>query len=838
MPVDFDAIRRRHPLHRVAAAYVPDLRQQGGEYKGLCPFHDDHDPSFTIYTDDKGDERYYCFACGAGGDGGDVIDFVQNIRRCDTKEAIQWLENGHVPSVASPESRPAKPKRQDAKWKPIIPLPADTPKYNPEQTYNPKRDQFVKYRPERIDPYTDEHGELLFYVVRLNLGPAEPGGKRKKITPTVSYCQGPDGERAWAVKRPPGPHPLFNLPLLTKFPTRSVLVVSGEKCAAAAEELNVKNGFIPVTWLGGDNAVDQTDWSPLAGRRVVFFPDADDPGRTAMSKIPGFVGAPLELARHIDTEGLNKGADIADLVDTGVTGKDLVSWLKDRVRNGPVPMPAHEKRREKGNKVTDTGPPKIKENRPTQAAVAPPSNVVPIKVEAEVHQYGANVMEYSDQYNIARFRQETEGKVLYVPEWKSSMIWNEEKSCWENELVNPLMSFTGQYLNALAKEASNRYDLAKEAKQHAKRLSTYAANKAITNMVREDRFFRAGSGTFDINPYEIGVPGGVVDLRTGQHRPRRAEDRITKQTRVAPEKREPKSWLKFLNDIMGGDQEMIDYLQMLAGYCLTGDTTEAKWFFLYGSGRNGKSTYINTVAYLLGDYYKNGQTETFMQTYGDRHPSDVAALQGARLVTAMEVPDNKTWNVVRLKQMTGGDPVTARIMRGDDFTYMPQFKLVFTGNDLPRLRGVDEALRRRLHLIPFDVTIADASDDKGLPERLKGDEGPAILNWMLEGCQRWFSQRIRAPKKVKEATDEYMDDSDIIGQFIDEELRQSIGALLDTQDAYERFRTFTENANEWQGRQRWLTRQLKLRGMVLTRTTVGGRTVRGFRDWALRLPNE
>jgi len=227
----------------------------------------------------------------------------------------------------------------------------------------------------------------------------------------------------------------------------------------------------------------------------------------------------------------------------------------------------------------------------------------------------------------------------------------------------------------------------------------------------------------------------------------------------------------------------------------------------------------------VGDYYKAGQTETFMQSYGDRHPADVAALQGARLVTAMEVPDNKTWNVVRIKQMTGGDPVTARMMRGNDFSYMPQYKLVFTGNDLPRLRGVDEALRRRLHLIPFDVTIEAKDEDKGLPQFLRAHEAGKILNWMIEGSQKWFKSRIKAPAKVREATTEYLDDSDIIKQFIDAELERQVGSEETTNDVFARFREFTENANEWQGRQRWLTTQLKKRGFKNRRTTVNGRSI-------------
>lgn len=824
MPIDFSKVRAANPLHEVASAYVPDLKKRGNEWVGLCPFHDDRDPSFTIYQGDD-HERYHCFACGAGSSGGDVIDFVREVRNCDTKEAIQWLENGHVPSISEHVKKP-KPKDETGRLKPIVPVPDDAPEYDPAKTYNPKRGKFVHYRPERVDAYRDENGRLLYYVVRLNLGKNEDG-KNKKITPVVSYCETDEGP-CWAARRPAAPYKLMNLDKLTDAPTRSVLVVSGEKCVAAAEELNFKNGFIPVTWLGGDNAVEHTDWTPLRGRRVVFFPDADEPGRTAMADIAEKVPQ-MKQVRHVETEGLPKGGDIADIIETGVTGKDLIEWFKKRVKDGPVPLPESVRRKREGNKKTDKGPPP----RVTDKGKKPPprkDNVVAMKKPEEDTGEGVSAIEYTDSDNIARFRAKYAGKLLFVPEWRTALTWDDERLEWEDERSQPLMGICTRFLSDLANEAVVRTDMGKQAETNAKRLSSYGAARALTEMVRQDRFFRAGSGTFNIDPYDLGVPGGVVNLKTGQLRPRRPEDRITKQTSVEPEKGEPTRWLDFLHTVMRGDDEMVRYLQILGGYCLTGDTTESKWFFLYGGGRNGKSTYLNVIGRIVADYYRNGQTETFMQSHGDRHPADLAALQGARMVTAMEVPDNRFWNVVRIKQMTGGDPVTARVMRGDDFSYIPQYKLLFTGNELPRLRGVDEALRRRLHLIPFTYTITEAEKDGDLPRYLIEEEGGRILNWLIEGARLWFKKGLPSPEKIREATEEYMDDNDIIGQFIEEELEEAKGAETDTKEMYQAFRRFTENANEWQGRQKWLTQQLKQKGLRMRRTTIKGRTVRLFVD--------
>jgi putative DNA primase/helicase len=191
----------------------------------------------------------------------------------------------------------------------------------------------------------------------------------------------------------------------------------------------------------------------------------------------------------------------------------------------------------------------------------------------------------------------------------------------------------------------------------------------------------------------------------------------------------------FLSKITNGNAELSEYLARMAGYCLTGSTNEHALFFCYGTGANGKTTLVNAITGCIGDYHRTAPIETFTQSHNDRHPTELAALRGARLVTAVETEEGRRWAESKIKALTGGDAIAARFMRQDFFEYVPQFKLLIAGNHKPGLRSVDEAIRRRFNLVPFTVTIPPEERDEGLPEKLKA-ELPGILAWMIRGCSR------------------------------------------------------------------------------------------------------
>ena len=241
----------------------------------------------------------------------------------------------------------------------------------------------------------------------------------------------------------------------------------------------------------------------------------------------------------------------------------------------------------------------------------------------------------------------------------------------------------------------------------------------------------------------------AIELKTGTSRASRREDYATKCAGAAIEGECP-LWLQFLDAVTAGDGDLQAYLQRVAGYCLTGVTIEHVMFFLHGSGANGKSVFINTLVGAWGDYAAIAPMETFVETtQSDRHPTELAKLRGARLVVAQETEQGRRWAEAKIKALTGGDKIAARFMRQDFFEFTPQFKLMIAGNHRPSLTSVDEAIRRRIHLIPFTVTISPEKRNLKLGDELRKEWG-GILKWAVAGCLEW--QRIGLAPPVGEAT--------------------------------------------------------------------------------------
>lgn len=305
---------------------------------------------------------------------------------------------------------------------------------------------------------------------------------------------------------------------------------------------------------------------------------------------------------------------------------------------------------------------------------------------------------------------------------------------------------------------------------------------AVEKFAQSDRTFAVTGEAWDTALDLIGTPGGVVNLRTGELRPAERGDMMTKVTAVAPAgTADCPTWLAFLDQATAGDAELIRFLQQWAGYCLSGSTREHALLFIYGTGGNGKSVFLNTLSHILGDYCRSAPMDTFTASPGDKHPTDLAMLRGARLVTATETEEGRAWAEARIKQMTGGDPVTARFMRQDFFTYTPQFKLTIAGNHKPALKNVDDAARRRFNIVPF--LHKPERPDHQLEHKLKA-EAPGILRWIIEGCLDWQRHGLVRPKIVTDATAEYFEAQDTIGRWlaerciIDPSLGEKSGRLL------------------------------------------------------------
>ncbi|MDO8864133.1 phage/plasmid primase, P4 family [Haliea sp. E1-2-M8] len=352
---------------------------------------------------------------------------------------------------------------------------------------------------------------------------------------------------------------------------------------------------------------------------------------------------------------------------------------------------------------------------------------------------------------------------------------------------------------------------------------------AVETMARSNADLVATMDLFDADPLLLGTPGGTVDLRTGKLVKARRDHWLTKQTAVTPASPGAAAplWGRFLNRVFNGDQELIDFLQRAAGYALTGHTREHKLLFLYGTGRNGKSVFLNTLFDVMADYSKRAAAQTFLDSHSERHPTDLAGLHGARLVAGSELPPGKVWNESVIKDLTGGDVITARFMRQDFFDYQPQFTLFIAGNHQPAFRGIDEAIRARVVLVPFTVTIPADERDPELPQKLQ-EEWPAILRWMVDGAVAWQRQGLAVPDSVKAASLEYLDSEDTLGEFVADNLITAPGCGVTHAAMYKRFTEWQRASglsNVWS--KIAMTKALKERGLQAAR---GGAGTRGFSD--------
>jgi putative DNA primase/helicase len=285
----------------------------------------------------------------------------------------------------------------------------------------------------------------------------------------------------------------------------------------------------------------------------------------------------------------------------------------------------------------------------------------------------------------------------------------------------------------------------------------------------------------------------------------------------------------FLSRITGNDRALIEFLQRVAGYGLSGLTIEHAMFFFFGTGANGKTTFLNAITSCAGDYHRSAPIETFTESKNERHPTELAGLRGARLVTAVETSEGRKWNESKLKTLTGGDKVAARFMRQDFFEFMPQFKLLIAGNHKPGLQSVDEAIRRRLHLVPFAITIPEAERDQKLADKLQA-ELPGILYWMIQGCLDWQKCGLMPPAVVTDATSAYLEAEDSLAAWIEDCCTREGSAFETSGRLYTSWSLWAEKSGEQGGSQKRFSERLQARGVEPLRKHEG----RGFVGLKLR----
>lgn len=305
----------------------------------------------------------------------------------------------------------------------------------------------------------------------------------------------------------------------------------------------------------------------------------------------------------------------------------------------------------------------------------------------------------------------------------------------------------------------------------------------------------ADSGeAWDLDPWLFAIKNGVLDLRTGQLRQGQPEDHITLHSDVVydPKAQCPR-WLQFLEEVFSGDIELIDYLWRLAGYSMSGVTSEQAYIICHGTGANGKGRFLSALRYVMGDYAYNAPFSTFELGNRPSIPNDLAALEKRRFVISSETSESTRLNEARLKSLSGEDPSTARYLYNELFTFKPVCKIWLAVNHKPQVRDDSYGFWRRVRLIPFMRQFKGVDADKNLDDKLQA-EAPGILNWQIAGCLEWQKRELEPiPAIVTSATQEYQTESDPLAQFIDD--RCSIGKAYTVQ-ASELYKSYLNWTND------------------------------------------
>lgn len=407
----------------------------------------------------------------------------------------------------------------------------------------------------------------------------------------------------------------------------------------------------------------------------------------------------------------------------------------------------------------------------------------------------------TDTGNGMRFADRYGSDLRYDNTRKAWMLW--DGSCWTLDTTQRARGMADRLVADMAIEAR-----AEPLEERRKALERNAIRTAMTTgkeaMLKEAQHMGdipAVTEDFDRDPWLLNCRNGVVDLRTGELRMHERSLMLSKRTAVDVDMDgDCPTWRKALMDIFLQDEGMVDYIQRCVGYTLTGDTREQCFFECYGSGSNGKSLFLNTLQRIMGSYALNAQVESILtrgSNSGGGASSEIARMNGARFVRTNEPSEGSRFNEGLVKQLTGGDVVTARFLYANEFEFTPVFKLWIATNAQIIVRGTDRGIWRRIRLIPFEAVFDGANEDKTLERRLQ-EELPAILGWAVKGCLKWQRDGLESPEKVRKAVEGYQADMDVVKKFIDDMVETSNPtAFTQAYAVYSRYKDWAQKGNEY-----------------------------------------
>ena len=469
--------------------------------------------------------------------------------------------------------------------------------------------------------------------------------------------------------------------------------------------------------------------------------------------------------------------------------------------------------------------------------------------DAELHRIAESAIKYVESFgdgdlgNTRRFTMEHGDDVRFVEKLGGFLIWDGAR--WKIDDDGEIERLAKQTVTQLKVDAMDELDPAKQKAmlRHAAASSKLPRIRAMLELAKSERPIAAKTEDFDTQRWLICVKNGTLDLRIGELRPHRREDLIT---RMAPVEYDPETkcphFERFVLSIAGGNADLVHYLQKVAGYSLTGETSDQSWFLLYGTGSNGKSTFLDVLRLMLGEYSCTVPTSTLLAKKNDAASNDIAMLRGVRLVAAAESEAGRYLAEGLIKQITGGDQVSARFMFKEFFSFVPECKIFFATNHRPKIKGTDDGTWRRMRAIPFAQQFRDVREYPQTPEHLRKDpklrekliaEMPGILAWAVRGCLLWQQEGLVPPAVVASATAEYRSEMDVVAAFLADACIVGKRERCSATDLYQSFQSWCTENGEQTRTQTDFSRDMMDRGFEKRRSGASG----SFQYHGVRLRN-
>jgi putative DNA primase/helicase len=620
--------------------------------------------------------------------------------------------------------------------------------------------------------YQDANGTLLFQTVRF-----EPKGFSQRR---------PDGAGGWIWNLRGVERVLYRLPeLLGADPAETIWLPEGEKDVEAL----VAAGLVATTNPMGAGKWRSNYAKYFRGRSVVLLPDNDAPGREHMLKVARSLVWVASSIKLLWLPNLPVKGDVSDWLSSGGTAEAL--------------------------KALAAQTPEYEDETANQPEVqAGPDIAEPIYSGSA----NRSAHHLTDLGNARRLVEKYGGDLRFCPAWNKWLLWDGAR--WAVDNTGDVVRLAKETVLGLYDEAASEQD--EERRRVLGKWAVASESRgritAMVELAKTERGIAISPDDLDADPWLLNCMNGTLDLRTGELWEHRRKDLCTKRVPIHYDSTATcPRFQAFLEKIMGGSSGLIGFLQRAIGYAITGITKEHVIFIWHGSGANGKTTLIEVVRTMLGEYAKTADSSLLMVSKNDGVRNDVARLAGARFVSAAETESGRRLAETLVKQLSGGDKVTARFLFAEHFEFDPQFKIFLATNHRPAIRGNDKGIWRRIRLVPFSTTIPDDQQDKELPEKLRA-ELPGVLAWTVRGCLEWQEQGLGTPPEVNAATESYRQDMDVLGTFIAERCLQRPGVKAPTGALYRAYVGWCDETGEKHLSQQEFGLRLEERGFARDRS--------------------